>query len=46
MLGLSKTSNFRRCLAAWEEKQPTVYINMNESNNEAEVAATMYNSKL
>src|ERR1044072_6994839 len=26
MLGLSKTSIFRRCLAAWGKKQPTVYI--------------------
>src|SRR3954467_11610114 len=30
MLGLSKTSIFRRCLAAWGKNQPTVYININE----------------
>src|SRR3954471_4075464 len=30
MLGLSKTSIFRRCLAAWRKNQPTVYININE----------------
>src|ERR1044072_8239046 len=30
MLGLSKTSIFRRCLAAWGKKQPTVYTNINE----------------
>src|SRR3954468_12917483 len=29
MLGLSKTSIIRRCLAAWGKNQPTVYINMN-----------------
>ena len=46
MLGLLKTSIFRRYLAAWGKNQPTVNINMNESNNEAEVVATMYNSKL
>ena len=46
MLGLSKTSNLPTSLAAWGKNQPTVYINMNESNNVAEVAATMYNSKL
>src|SRR3954462_7173536 len=46
MLGLSKTSTFRRCLAAWGKNQPTVYINMNKSNNAAEVAATLYNNKL
>ena len=28
MLGLSKTSIFRRCLAAWGKNQPTVYINI------------------
>src|SRR3954467_8997257 len=27
MLGLSKTSIFRRCLAAWGKNQPKVYIN-------------------
>src|ERR1043165_1021820 len=31
MLGLSKTSIFRRCLAAWGKNQPTVYININET---------------
>src|ERR1044072_9221329 len=30
MLGLSKTSIFRRCLAAWGKHQPIVYININE----------------
>src|SRR3954466_1027026 len=30
MLGLSKTSIFRRCLAAWGKNHPTVYININE----------------
>src|SRR3954469_1429998 len=30
MLGLPKTSIFRRCLAAWGKNQPTVYININE----------------
>src|SRR3954464_15807051 len=29
MLGLSKTSIFRRCLAAWVKNQPTVNINRN-----------------
>ena len=33
-------------LAAWGKNQPTVYINMSESNKVAEVAATMYNNKL
>ena len=46
MLGLSKTSNLSTSLAAWGKNQPTVYINMNESKKVAEVAATMYNSKL
>src|SRR3954464_4139937 len=27
MLGISKTSIFRRCLEAWGKNQPTVYIN-------------------
>src|SRR3954466_15891155 len=30
MLGLSKTSTFRRCLAAWGKNQITIYININE----------------
>src|SRR3954467_10140882 len=30
MLGLSKTSIFRRCLAAWGKNQPTVYNNIKE----------------
>src|SRR3954464_2191592 len=44
MLGLSKTSIFRRCLAAWGKNQPTVYININI--NAAEVAAALNNNKL
>src|SRR3954465_11374079 len=46
MLGLSKTSIFRRVLQHQVRISQQFNINMNESNNAAEVAATLYNNKL
>src|SRR3954464_9567922 len=46
MLGLSKTSIFRRVLQHGGRLSQQFNINMNESNNAAEVAAALYNNKL
>jgi hypothetical protein len=46
MLGLSKTSIFRRVLQHEVRISQQFNINMNESNNAAEVAAALYNNKL
>ena len=46
MLGLSKTSIFRRVLQQEVRISQQFNINMNESNNAAEVAAALYNNKL
>src|SRR3954462_11934110 len=46
MLGLSKTSIFQRVLQHEVRISQQFNINMNESNNAAEVAAALYNNKL
>ena len=46
MLGLSTTSIFRRVLQHEVRISQQFNINMNESNNAAEVAAALYNNKL
>src|SRR3954469_9508664 len=45
MLGLSKTSILRRVLQHEVRISQQFNINMNESNNAAEVAAELYNNK-